>query len=191
VICRVVSSEESNPDIYRSRNEVAIIIVTRDDIAANKLEAYTVLSHPPTHGHTAVNGPHVRFTDLRVPAASLLAPPGKGADVVDQTFTASAAIVGAMGVGLMRRTFDIALAWAKVEKRGGSEIMLQKQSVADLLIKIKTRCEVSRMLTWKAACALGDATTAKAGAEIAYEAKIFCSESAVESAMDAINLVGV
>ncbi len=123
-----------------------------------------------------------------MPKANLLAPPGKGADVVDMTFTASAVMVGAMGVGIMRNTFDAALAWAKTERRGGREIMLQKQSVADLLIKIKTRCEAARALTWKAASAFG---RTKYGAELCYEAKIFGSESAVESVTDAISLVGV
>ena len=182
VICRV---EDSAPDM---REQVAIIIVTRDDIANNDPAAYTVLSHPQTVGHTAVNGPHVKFTDLRVPKSNLLAPPGKGADVVDMTFTASAALVGAMGVGVMRQAFNVVLAWAKTEKRGGKDVMLQKQSVADLLIKIKTRCEASRALTWKAATAFGKT---KYGSELCYEAKIFCSESAVESVTDAINLVGV
>ena len=93
-----------------------------------------------------------------------------------------------MGVGVMRQAFDVALAWAKTERRGGKDIMLQKQSVADLLIKIKTRCEASRALTWKAANAFGKT---KYGSELCYEAKIFCSESAVESVTDAINLVGV
>ena len=167
---------------------MAIILVTRDDIANNGPKGFTVLSHPQTVGHTAVNGPHIRFSNLRVPKSNLLAPPGKGADVVDMTFTASAVMVGAMGVGMMRQTFDAALAWAKTERRGGKEIMLQKQSVADLLIKIKTRCEAARALTWKAANAFG---RTKYGAELCYEAKIFGSESAVESVTDAINLVGV
>ncbi|RMZ86037.1 hypothetical protein DV737_g301, partial [Chaetothyriales sp. CBS 132003] len=182
VVCRI---EGSGTDV---RSEVAIIIVTRDDIAANEPGAYQVVTHPKTVGHTAVNGPHTRYTNLRVPKSNLLAPPGKGADVVELTFTASAALVGAMGVGIMRQTFDKTLAWAKTEKRGGTEILLHKQSVADLLIKIKTRCEASRALTWKAACAFGKTPF---GSELCYEAKIFGSESAVESVTDAINLVGV
>jgi nitroalkane oxidase len=184
VICRI---QDADPDAS-VRDQVAIIIVTREDIANNDFNAYTVLSHPQTVGHTAVNGPHIRFTNLRVPKSNLLAPAGKGADVVDMTFTMSAVLVCAMAVGIMRHTFDAALAWAKTERRGGKEIMLQKQSVADLLIKIKTRCEAARALTWKAADAFGKT---KWAGELCYEAKIFGSESAVESVTDAINLVGV
>ena len=182
VLCRVEGSAEL------VRDQVAIVIVTREDIARNDPSAYQVLEHPQTVGHTAVNGPHIRMTDLRVPVANTLAPPGKGADLVEMTFTGSAALVGAMGVGVMRQAFVEALAWAKAERRGGRDIMLQKQSVADLLIKIKTRLEASRALTWRAAEAFGKS---KFGSELCYEAKIFCSESAVESVMDAINLTGV
>ena len=163
-------------------------MVTREDIAGNDPDAFQVVYHPETIGHTAVNGPQIRFKDLRVPVSNLLAPPGKGADVVEMTFTASAALVGAMGVGIMRQTFDRALVWAKSEHRGSKESMIQKQSVADLLIKIKTRCEATRALVWKAAHCFG---RTRWGAELCYEAKIFGSESAVESVMDAINLVGV
>ena len=182
VLCRVEGSADN------VRDQVAIVVVTREDIAKNNSKAFEVLEHPQTVGHTAVNGPHVRFNNLRVPLANTLAPPGKGADVVDMTFTASAALVGAMGVGVMRQAFENALAWAKSERRGGREVMLQKQSVADLLIKMKTRLEAGRALTWKAAQAFG---TTKFGAELCYEAKIFCSESAVETVTDAVNLVGV
>ncbi|OCT52904.1 Nitroalkane oxidase [Cladophialophora carrionii] len=184
VLARVVGSAPAG-DV---RGQTAIIIVTREDIATNDPGAYQVLYHPESIGHTAVNGPHIRFKDLRVPKTNLLAPPGKGADVVEMTFTASACLVGAMGVGIMRQTFERALAWAKTEKRGSKETMLKKQSVADLLIKIKTRCEAARALVWKAAHAFG---RTQYGAELCYEAKIFGSESAVESVMDAINLIGV
>lgn len=184
VLCRIDGSAPAE-DV---RGQTAIIIVTRDDIAANDPGAYSVLSHPRSVGFTAVNGPHIRFHNLRVPKFNLLAPPGKGADVVEMTFTASAALVGAMGVGIMRQTFELALAWAKSNHRGSKEAMIQKQSVADLLIKIKTRCEATRALVWKAAHCFGRTNF---GAELCYEAKIFGSESAVESVMDAINLVGV
>jgi len=182
--CRI---EGSGPDI---RSQVAIIVVTRADIEANDPGSFQVLSHPQTVGHTAVNGPHIRYSNLRVPKTNLLVPPGKGADIIEMTFTASADLVAAMGVGIIRQVFDHALVWAKTERRGGHEIMLKKQSVADLLIKIKTRCEAARALTWKAACAFGK-TPGLAAAELCYEAKILASESAVQCVMDGINLIGV
>lgn len=184
MVCRVVDSSVAG-DV---RGQTAIIIVTREDIKRNPAEAFSVLRHPETLGMTAVNGPHIKFNNLRVSKGNLLAPPGKGADLVELTFTASAALVGAMGVGIMRQAFDYALAWAKSNSRGSKEPMIHKQSVADLLIQIKTRCEAARALVWKATHSFG---RTRNGAELCYEAKIFGSENATASVMDAINLVGV
>lgn len=167
---------------------MALLLVTRADIAANEPSAYTVIEHPPTLGHTAVNGAHIRFTNLRVPKSNLLAPGGAGADIVEMTFTGSGALVGAMAVGIQRQAFAAALQWAKTEKRGSREAMIEKQSVADLLVQIKTRLEASRALCRRAAAAFPHA---KLGAELCYQSKIFCSESAVASVQDSINLVGV
>lgn len=185
VICRrVENGTEPSPN---PRDDAMIIMVTREDIARNKPDAYAVLAHPSTVGHTAVSGPHTRFHELRVSAANVLCPPGQGAAVVEATFTGSAAIVGSMAVGVMRRSFDLALAFAKREARGGSVPILQRQSVADLLINVKMRCESSRSLVWRAAYALEQ----KGNPELAYETKIFCSDNAVQSVVDAMNAVGV
>lgn len=81
-------------------------------------------------------------------------PPGKGAQVAFVTFDASAVLVGAMGVGLMRAAFDAALAFAKDDVRGGAVPLLERQAVADLLSGIKIQTEAARALTWKAAHAL-------------------------------------
>lgn len=97
-----------------------------------------------------MNGPHVGYSNFRISVAYTLATPGKGAVALDMTFTASAALVGAMVVGIMRQALENALAWAQSEKRWGRDIVLQKWSVADLLIRMKTRLEAGRALTWKA-----------------------------------------
>ncbi|EXJ88806.1 hypothetical protein A1O3_01870 [Capronia epimyces CBS 606.96] len=136
------------------RGQSAIIIVTRDDIAANRLDAYSVVSHPETLGHKVVNGSHIRSSKLVCPKSNLPAPPGKGADVVEMTFTASAVLVWAIRLGIMRQSSDRALAWAKHKTRRSKEGVIQKQSVADLLIRIKTRCEASRALVGKPPTAL-------------------------------------
>ncbi len=100
----------------------------------------------------------------------------------------TAAIVGAMSVGIMRKTFDSALHFAKTERRGGSMQLLERQSVADGLIDIKLRTEVARYLTWKAAQSV---ELGVGHGELAFEAKIWCSEAAVRSVADAMRVVGM
>lgn len=171
---------------------ILILLVTPEVIAANDPGAYEVLSEPELLGYPCTSGPHNRFTNLRVPDANLLCPPGKGAQIVEQTFGSSAALVGAMGVGLMRATFDAALKFAKNDTRGGSAPILERQSVADLLIDIKIRAETSRLLTWKALHAIENGPGDwKARLELALEAKIYSSEAAVQSVVDAMKAVGM
>jgi len=68
-----------------------ILLVTRDVVLNNKATAYEVLNHFETAGHSSTAGPHTRFVEFRVPGHNLLAAPGKGAEIVKQCFTATAA----------------------------------------------------------------------------------------------------
>jgi alkylation response protein AidB-like acyl-CoA dehydrogenase len=141
-----------------------------------------------------VNGPHSRFTNFRVPAANVLAKPGEGAQIVEQTFGMSAAIVGAMCVGVMRHAFEAALAFCKEDYRGGKVPVLEHQSVSDRLIDAKMKIEAARALVWKAMCVL-ESKDEKVGwqakLEIALEAKIWCSEQVTQVVLGCMSVVGM
>ncbi|KAB8226993.1 acyl-CoA dehydrogenase family protein [Aspergillus alliaceus] len=169
-----------------AKGQTMILLVTREDVAANSPDAYEVLSHPETIGHRAVSGPHIRFREFV--AREVIAMPGAGAEVIEAAFTASAALVGAMAVAIMRRCFELTLRFAKSDTRNGTEAIINKQSVADLLIKMKGRCEASRALTWKACATLERLPEA---AEIAQLTKVFCSDNAVQCVVEGMNAVGI
>lgn len=166
-----------------------LLLVTRELIQKNAPDAYTVVKHLDTPGHTACSGPHIKFDGLRVPGSHVLAGPGTmdAYRLVEAAFTMSAVIVGAMSVGIMRHAFEIAFDFAKSRNAGGTVVLLERQSVADILIDIKMRVEAARCLTWKAAHALEHT----GAAEAAYEAKIWCSEAAVEAVTNAMRAVGM
>ncbi|KAK7535473.1 acyl-CoA dehydrogenase/oxidase [Phyllosticta citricarpa] len=195
VVCRCVRDDDDhglqNPE-RDPADDVLILLVTPEVVAANEPDAYQVLNEPELAGFHSTSGPHSKFTAFRVPQANLLCPPGTGAAVVEQTFGTSAALVGAMGVGIMRAAFEAAMKFAKDDSRGGTVPILERQSVADLLIDVKMRIETSRLLTWKALHALekgpGDW---KARLELALQAKIYSSEAAVQSVVDAMKAVGI
>jgi alkylation response protein AidB-like acyl-CoA dehydrogenase len=166
--------------------------VTREDIAKNPPSAYQILSDPELGGHRSVNGPHTRYTDLRVPAANLLTT--QGAAIVERTFGMSAALVGAMCVGVMRHAFDAALAFCKTEARGGNVSIIRHQSVSDRLMDAKMRIEAARALTWKAMGALDskeESLTWEQRLEIALEAKIWCSEQVLGVVEMCMSVVGM
>lgn len=171
-----------------------MLVITREDIANNQPGAYEVLSDPELGGHQSSSGPHTRFTGLRVPAANLLAKPGEGAQLVEKTFGMSAAIVGAMSVGLMRQSFEAALSFCKSNTCGGAEPIIEKQSVADRLIDVKMKIEAARALTWKAMCVLESKEPAlgwEQRLEIALEAKVWCSDMAPKAVIECMSVVGM
>lgn len=190
VVCRDVTTEaaaDGDP-----KDNVMIILVTREDIERNAKGAFKTLRKLQTMGHTAVAGPHIKYTDLRVPAGNVLCQPGEGSDVVLKAFDFSAVLVGAMSVGIMRAAFEHALAFAKKDNRGGAVPLLERQAFADLLTGIKMQIEACRALTWKAAHCLhngpGDYAARK---ELCLAAKIYCSDTCVKAVTNAINAVGM
>ncbi|KAH7555882.1 hypothetical protein BM1_06408 [Bipolaris maydis] len=194
IVCR-----QGKPDVPQDSasdpiSNILILLVTRSDIASNNPSAYQVLADPSLGGHKSVNGPHSRFTNFRVPAANVLAKPGEGAQVVEQTFGMSAAIVGAMCVGVMRHAFEAALTFCKKENRGGKIPVLEHQSVSDRLIDAKMKIEAARVLVWKAMCVL-ESKEEKVGwqarLEVALEAKIWCSEQVTQVVLGCMSVVGM
>lgn len=166
---------------------MAMVIVTRSDIDTNPNDAFTVIDDFEMVGHHATSGPHIKFTNFRIPTQNILCEPGNGAQATEMIFTASACMVAAFSIGIMRTAFEKALAFAKSETRNGSNTIIHYQSVSDLLLSMKTKLETSRGLVSRAIESL---ETQKLG-ELAYLAKIYCSESAVEVVADAMKVVGV
>lgn len=187
VVCRTTKPKSDAPE-----DAVMIIMVTTEDVKRNSPGAFSVLRHVSTPGHTATSGPHIKYTNMRVPAKNVLCQPGTGAAVAMGSFDLSAVLVGAMSVGIMRAVFDAALEFAKGDDRRGAVPLLARQAVSDLLINIKMQTEACRALTWKAANCMehgpGDYNSRR---ELAIAAKVYCSDAAVKACIDAINAVGV
>lgn len=167
-----------NAPIATGPQNIAIIAITRGDIAANEESAFTAVDQEDTLGFNAVSGPAVTFMNLRVPRKRLVGSVGQGPELVSKAFTGSAAMVGAMACGIMRAAFEDALAFAKREACGGTHPVIHHQSVADRLIEMKMRLETARLLTWKAASAF-DASQGQ-DAEGCWMAKVYASEAATE-----------
>jgi alkylation response protein AidB-like acyl-CoA dehydrogenase len=171
---------------------VVVLLVTRETIAQNDISAYKVLAEPELVGHPAVSGPHTRFTTFKVPGENLLAPPEAGAALIENSFGMSAALVGAMGVGIMQTVFEKALQFSKTDTRGGSVPIVQRQSVADLLIDIKIKLDSSRLLTYRALDYVqNEDVDAKTALEACLQAKIFGSDSAIDCATTAMKIIGM
>ncbi|KAF4471005.1 acyl- dehydrogenase domain-containing [Fusarium albosuccineum] len=170
------------------KDTLGFVVITRADFEASANKgAFGVPYDIETHGFTASSGPRTKFANFRVPSKNILALPGAGAAVNVAAFTESAALVGAGAAGLMRSCFAHTHKFVTTEKRGGSIPTINYQSVADLLISMKMREETTRYLTWKACHYLDTAGEA----ELAYMAKVYGSENAIQCVLEGMQAVGV
>jgi len=72
-----------------------------------------------TIGHRAHLVPQFGLQNVATPHHNLLGQEGSGLALTGAAFTGTAALVGILGVALMRAAFDFALHFARTEKRGG------------------------------------------------------------------------
>lgn len=190
-MCRYCTDDKLLPSDTPA-SAVVVLLVTRETVAQNDASAYEVLAEPELIGHPAVSGPHTRFTKFKVPGDNLLAAPEAGAALIESSFGMSAALVGAMGVGIMQTVFEKALHFSKTDTRGGSVPIVQRQSVADLLVDIKIKLDASRLLTYRALDYVqNENVDAKTALEACLQAKIYGSDNAVECATTAMKIIGV
>lgn len=178
-----------------------ICTVCRTDSAAPPESAISIIAIPGPRkgivlehaidalGHRAHLVPRFRFDDVRVPRDHVLGPVGGGLALTAASFTGTAAIVGLLGAAIMRRAFDVALDFARTEKRGGAQPIIAHQAVGYALADAKAAIGAVRALSWRALHALD--TSAPGALELALHAKIFGSETAVRVITDLMRVVGI
>jgi alkylation response protein AidB-like acyl-CoA dehydrogenase len=178
-----------------------LCVVCRSDANAQPAQAISVIAVPkPAQGFELLNlidtlgnrahpAPEFALNNVRVPYDNVLGDVGAGRSIVDASFTGTAALVGIMGVALMRAAFDFALAFARTECRGGARPIIEHQAVGYALADAKTTLEAARYLGWKACHAMD--VQAPGAQEVALHSKIFGSEAAVRVITNLMSVVGI
>jgi butyryl-CoA dehydrogenase len=142
-----------------------------------------------TIGHRAHLVPQFGFQNVATSRHNLLGQEGSGLVLTAAAFTGTAALVGIFGVALMRAAFDFALNFARTEKRGGVHAIIEHQAVGYALADAKMTIEATRYLSWRACHAVD--TQSPAADELAIQAKIYGSETAVRVITDLMRVVGI
>jgi butyryl-CoA dehydrogenase len=123
------------------------------------------------------------------PFENLLGDEGAGLRLSGASFAGAAALIGMLGVALMRTAFDHALHFARTERRAGVVPIIEHQAVGYALADAKMAIETTRALSWRACCAVD--VGHPAAQELANHSKIFGSETAVRVITDLMRVVGV
>lgn len=126
------------------------------------------------------------FTNCVVEANDVLGAPGSGAAVFRDAVNAERAFLYAAQLGATERTIEQSIARARSRTQFGEPIG-HFQAVSHRIVDMKLRHEAARLLVYKAALLhdLGRDVTMAAAL-----AKLQASETAVESALDAIRIFG-
>jgi nitroalkane oxidase len=140
-------------------------------------------------GHRAHLTPQFGLENVSAPQQNLLGQQGSGLALTAASFTGTAALVGIFGVALMRAAFEFALHFARTERRGGINPIIEHQAVGYALADAKIAIEAARYLSWRACHAVD--SQSPAADELAIQAKIFGSETAVRVITDLMLVVGV
>lgn len=128
----------------------------------------------------------VFLEDCRVPAESVLGKEGRGAACFNCSMEWERGCILAMHLGRMQRQFERAVAYARQRRQYGQPIG-RFQSVANRIVDMKVRLEASRPLVYK----IGWKKVRNEDATLeAAIAKLFLSQAAVDSSLDAIQVFG-
>lgn len=140
-------------------------------------------------GHRAHLLPHFSLNGVHASGDSVLGSLGGGLGLTSACFAGAAALVGIFAVALMRAAFDFTLGFARNERRGGVHPIIEHQAVGYALADAKVAIEATRYLSWRA-CQAVDLRSPGAD-ELAIQAKVFGSETAVRVLTDLMRIVGV
>jgi alkylation response protein AidB-like acyl-CoA dehydrogenase len=152
-----------------------------------KVPGFTVSKDLPKLGYKGVESCELHFDDCRVPADSLLGTEeGRGFAQMMNGLEVGRIQVAARATGVARAALDDALAYAQQRESFGKPIW-RHQAVGHHLANMATKVTAARQLLFHAARAVDSGARSDMEAGMA---KLFCSETAMEVALDAIRVHG-
>ena len=124
--------------------------------------------------------------DCELPATSMLGRPGQGAAIFNHSMGWERSCILASSVGAMDRQLDACIEYVKTRQQFGKPIG-SFQLVATKIVDMKLRVETARLLLQKTAWNQAQGNMSAMDAALS---KLFISECAVQSALDAIQIHG-
>jgi alkylation response protein AidB-like acyl-CoA dehydrogenase len=135
------------------------------------------------HGSSTVQ---VTFEDMKVPTANLLGKEGEGFKIAMANLDAGRIGIAAQALGIAEGAMEHAVQYAKSREQFGKPIA-EQQGIGFKLAEMATSIEASRLLVYRAAYLRSQGL--KSGKEAAM-AKLFASRTAVEVAIEAVQVFG-
>ena len=159
---------------------ISAFVVPRD------ADGVTVDKKEDKLGQRASNTATISFNDVEVPAANLLGEENKGFKLAMMTLDRTRPGVSAMAVGIGRAAFEFASDYSKERVQFGVPIAMH-QAIQFMIADMATKIEAARLMVWKSGVLLdqGQRNTLASS-----HAKRFAADSAMEIAVDAVQVYG-
>lgn len=137
-------------------------------------------------GHHADRNGEIIFDNVRVPKQNMIGKVGEGVKILDRTLIYNRVGPASMAIGAANRAYDLALEFAKTRIVGGYPLYKHELASA-MLFDMETKIHISRLL-WQRAAWVN--MTTKGNIHYAHMAKVFATDSAMEIATNAVELMG-
>jgi acyl-CoA dehydrogenase len=168
---------------------------TNPELGSNGISAFIVEKNSPglvigkdehkmgLHGSRTVQ---LTFEDMRVPVENLLGEEGEGFKIAMANLDVGRIGIAAQALGIAEAALEAAVNYAKERQQFGKPIAAQ-QGIGFKLADMATNVEAARLLLYRAADLRAQGM--KCGMEASI-AKLFTSKTAVETAIEAIQVFG-
>lgn len=137
-------------------------------------------------GQRASDTAMITFPEVEIPAKNLLGEENAGFKLAMQTLDTTRPGVAAMATGIQQAALEHAVAYAKERVQFGVPIAMH-QAIQFMIADMATKVEASRLLYMKSAWLLDNG---QRNSLVASHAKRFASDSAMETAVDAVQVFG-
>ncbi len=159
---------------------ISAFVVDRD------LDGVTVDKKEDKLGQRASNTATISFNDVEIPEENLLGEENKGFKLAMMTLDRTRPGVSAMAVGIARAAFEFASDYSKERVQFGVPIAMH-QAIQFMIADMATKIEAGRLLVWKSGVLLDQG---QRNTLVSSHAKRFAADSAMEIAVDAVQVYG-
>ncbi len=159
---------------------ISAFVVDRD------LDGVTVDKKEDKLGQRASNTATISFNDVEIPAENLLGEENKGFKLAMMTLDRTRPGVSAMAVGIARAAFEFASDYSKERVQFGVPIAMH-QAIQFMIADMATKIEAGRLMVWKSGVLLDQG---QRNTLLSSHAKRFAADSAMEIAVDAVQVYG-
>jgi alkylation response protein AidB-like acyl-CoA dehydrogenase len=129
------------------------------------------------------------LTDCRVPAGNRIGEEGEGFRVAMRVLDRSRPGIGAQALGIAQGATDFALEYSRSRETFGKPIA-EHQMIQALLADMETKCAAGRGLLYRVGQMLDDGVDGPELTKASAQAKLFCSDVAMEVTTDAVQILG-